>query len=219
MDRCRPAICCRLGSRPGSGGIIKTNYVLIDYESVQPEIVAALKDDHYRVLMFIGPTQARIDINVATALQVLGTRAEYIRVSAPGRNALDFHIAYYLGRLAVAEPDAYFHVISVDKGYDPLIEHLKSKGVHATRCADVNDIPIVRTSGTAPADDKLSSILAYLVKRGEQRPASTKTLSTSVAALFQPKLDEAEVQLLLAELQRNGVFVVNGTKVVYSLPD
>ncbi len=186
---------------------------------MQPEIVAALRDEHFKILMFIGPTQARIDINVATALQALGTRAEYIRVSAPGRNALDFHIAYYLGRLAVSEPEAYFHVISVDKGYDPLIEHLKAKGVHATRCADVNDIPILRTSGIAPADDKLSNILAYLVKRGPQRPGSMKTLSTSISALFQPKLDDAEVQLLLAELQRNGVFVVNGNKIVYSLPD
>ena len=62
-------------------------------------------------------------------------------------------------------------------------------------------------------------ILAYLVRRGAQRPASTKTLSTSIGALFQPKLDDPEVQGLLAELQRNGVFVVNGSKVVYSLPD
>lgn len=54
--------------------------------------------------MFIGPNQARIDINVTTALQALGTRAGYIRVSAAGRNALDFHIAYYLGRLAASEP-------------------------------------------------------------------------------------------------------------------
>jgi len=62
-----------------------------------------LKCEHFKVLMFIGPNQTRIDINVATALQALGTRAEYIRVSAAGRNALDFHIAYYLGRLAAVQ--------------------------------------------------------------------------------------------------------------------
>jgi hypothetical protein len=198
---------------------IKTNYVLIDYESVQPEIVDALAQEHFKVLMFIGPHQSRIDVNVATALQSLGSRAEYIRVSAPGRNALDFHIAYYLGRLAIGEPDAYFHVIAVDKGYDPLIEHLQSKGIHATRCADVRDIPIVKTADTAPMDDKLSVIIAYLVKRGPQRPASLKTLTSSVAALFQPKLGEHDVQPLLDELQRNGIFVTEGTKVIYSLPD
>ena len=204
---------------PRIGDVIKTNYVLIDYESVQPEIVAALAHDHFKVLMFIGPNQSRIDINVATALQALGPRAEYIRVSAPGRNALDFHIAYYLGRLAITEPEAYFHVIAVDKGYDPLIEHLRAKGIHATRCAELRDIPIVRTADNAPVDDKLSIIIAYLVKRGAQRPASVKTLTTSVAALFQPKLGEHEVQTLLAELQRNGVFIIDRNKITYALPD
>jgi len=156
---------------------------------------------------------------VASALQALGPRAEYVRVSAPGRNALDFHIAYYLGRLAITEPEAYFHVIALDKGYDPLIEHLKAKGIHASRYADVKDIPIVRTADSAPLDDKLSIIIAYLVKRGAQRPGSVKTLTTSAAALFQPKLGEPEVQRLLAELQRNGVFTVAGNKVTYALPD
>lgn len=158
-------------------------------------------------------------MDVAAALQTLGPRAEYIRVSGVGRNALDFHITYYLGRLAMSEPEAYFHVIALDKGYDPLLDQLKSKGVHATRSADVKDIPIVRTAGSAPVDDKLSIILAYLVKRGPQRPATMKTLTGSVCALFQPLLPESEATLLLAELQRNSVFVVNGSKVTYSLPD
>ena len=74
-------------------------------------------------------------------------------------------------------------------------------------------------AGSASSDDKLSLILANLVKRGPQRPASLKTLAGSVSSLFQPRLGEADVAELLNELQRNGVFVVNGGKVVYSLPD
>src|SRR5689334_8193662 len=120
---------------------MKTNYVLIDYENVQPEISTVLVDDHFKLLVFIGANQPRIDVDVAAALQRLGPRAEYIRISGVGRNALDFHIAYYLRRLACAEPDAYFHVIALDKGYDPLLEHLKTQGIHAARWADVKDIP------------------------------------------------------------------------------
>jgi hypothetical protein len=56
-------------------------------------------------------------------------------------------------------------------------------------------------------------------QRNQFRNADLVNGSTSVAALFHPTLDEGEVQLLLAKLQRNGVFVVHGTKVVYSLPD
>lgn len=198
---------------------MKTNYVLIDYENVQPEISAALADEHFKLLVFIGANQPRIDVDVAAAVQRLGPRADYVRISGSGRNALDFHIAYYLGRLACAEPDAYFHVIALDKGYDPLLEHLKTQGILASRCADVKDIPIVRTNGAAPTEDKLSIILAYLVRRGVQRPRTVKTLTGSVAALFQPKLQDAEVAGLLEELQRNGVFVVNGTRVTYALPE
>ena len=58
-------------------------------------------------------------------------------------------LRYHLGRLAVGEPEAYFHIISLDKGYDPLVEHLKAHGVHTTRCADVKDIPILKTADTA----------------------------------------------------------------------
>ncbi|MCW5667838.1 MAG: hypothetical protein KIT35_28715 [Piscinibacter sp.] len=198
---------------------MKTNYVLIDYENVQPEISVALADEHFKLLVFIGANQPRIDVDVAAAVQRLGPRADYVRISGSGRNALDFHIAYYLGRLACAEPDAYFHVIALDKGYDPLLEHLKTQGILASRWADVKDIPIVRTSGVAPTEDKLSIILAYLVRRGVQRPRTVKTLTGSVAALFQPKLQDAEVAGLLEELRRNGVFVVNGTRVTYALPE
>ena len=198
---------------------MKTNYVLIDYENVQPEISTALADEHFNLLIFIGANQPRIDVDVAAAVQRLGPRADYVRISGAGRNALDFHIAYYLGRLVCAEPDAYFHVIALDKGYDPLFEHLKIQGIHASRWADVKDIPIVRTNGEVPTEDKLSTILAYLLRRGVQRPGTVKTLTGSVAALFPPKLQDAEVAGLLEELQRNGVFVVNGTRVTYALPE
>ena len=49
---------------------------------------------------------------------------ELVRLTEPGKNALDFHIAYYLGQLALKEPDAFFHIVSKDTGFDPLIQHL-----------------------------------------------------------------------------------------------
>jgi len=42
----------------------------------------------------------------------LGERAQYIVLETAGSNALDFHIAYYLGVLAAADPSAFFHIIS-----------------------------------------------------------------------------------------------------------
>ena len=100
---------------------MKTNYVLIDYESVQPDDIAALQHEHVRVIVFVGPHQTKIAFDKAAALQRMGTNAEYVQLSGSGPNALDFHIAYYLGCLAAKEPGAYFHIISKDTGFDPLI--------------------------------------------------------------------------------------------------
>ena len=200
---------------------MKTNYVLVDFESVQahPQIGTHLADEHFRLILFMGANQARIDVALAKALQPLGQRVEYVTIGGAGRNALDFHIAYYLGKLAAAQPDAYFHVIAVDKGYDPLLAHLKECGVNAQRWPSISDIPIVKTNGSASADDKLSIIIAYLVRRGPQRPASAKTLKGSIVALFEPKLPEAEAVALIDELERQGVLSVQDNKVTYGLPD
>jgi hypothetical protein len=36
------------------------------------------------------------------ALQALGSNGSYVKVSGHGRNALDFHIAYHIGKLSAA---------------------------------------------------------------------------------------------------------------------
>jgi hypothetical protein len=64
------------------------------------------------VIVFLGANQGNLPFEVAVSLQQLGSRAEYIEISGRGPNALDFHIAYYIGRLAAEEPSAYFHIIS-----------------------------------------------------------------------------------------------------------
>ena len=51
---------------------VKTNYVLIDYENVQPEAMAGLCEDHFKVLVFVGENQSKVTFEVASALQQMG---------------------------------------------------------------------------------------------------------------------------------------------------
>jgi PIN domain len=111
--------------------------VLIDYENVQVKSLALLRGEQFRVRVFLGKTNTKIHTELAIALQRLGERAEYITLESSGSNALDFHIAYYLGVLVTADPTAHFHIISKDKGFDPLIQHLKSRAVHAARATSI----------------------------------------------------------------------------------
>jgi len=201
---------------------MRTNYVLIDYENVQPKSLVALKvDPCFKVLLFVGANQAKVAFDVAEAMQALGERASYIKISGNGPNALDFHIAFYIGQLAGQDATAFFHVISKDTGFDPLIAHLKGQKIFACRSEEVGDIPMLKVNGAvkpeAKAEDKLALVLANLRQRGAARPRSVKTLSSTIGALFSKKLTGGEVAGLVSALKEGGHISVAGTKVSYSL--
>lgn len=198
---------------------MRVNHVLIDYENVQPAVADALAPEIFRVWVFLGAQQAKVKVDLLDLVQRKGTGASIVRITSTGRNALDFHMSYYLGQLATQEPDDFFHVVAKDTGMDPLIEHLKGRGLAVARWADVFDIPVVKAPSNAADEDKLNRILEYLVQRGKQRPAKMKTLIGSVASLFNPKLGSEEAARLVEQLRVNGVFETVGTKVKYGLPD
>lgn len=198
---------------------MKTNYVLIDYENVQPEAMAVLNQDHFKVLVFVGASQVKVTFEVASALQQMGTRAEYIKITGNGSNALDFHIAFYIGVLAGIEPSAYFHIVSKDTGFDPLIQHLKAKKILASRSKDVTEIPIVKAACSKSPAERLEVVIADLQRRGASKPRTLKTLASTINSIFQKVLSEHEVEALLAALQKHGVLTVTENKVAYSLPN
>lgn len=129
---------------------MRTNYVLIDFENVQPESLTMLNREHFHVMIFTGATQKKVSIKLAKAIHEMGKNAEYIEISGKGNNALDFHIAYYIGQLAAKEPTAYFHIISKNTGFDPLIAYLKTKKISAARETDIGEIPLVKAPPLAP---------------------------------------------------------------------
>ena len=53
--------------------------------------------------------------------------------SGKGKNALDFHLSFYLGYVAAKHPEANLMVVANDKGYDAMIGHAKDLGFTATR--------------------------------------------------------------------------------------
>ena len=197
---------------------MRTNYVLIDYENVQPEALSVLDAEHFKVIVFVGASQTKITFESASALQRMGNKAEYIKVSGNGSNALDFHIAYYIGQLAAKDPTAYFHIISKDTGFDPLIQHLKTKKVFAARSRDVSDILLVKVANTKSPAEKLAVVVSNLQQRGTSKPRTVKTLSSTISSIFLKQMAEEELASLLKELQVKGFVTVSGTKVSYALP-
>ena len=195
-----------------------TNYVLIDYENVHPKNLELLESSLFKVFVFVGQNQAKIPFDLADSMQLLGKDARYIKITGNGQNALDFHIAYYIGELAAKEPDAYFHIISKDKGFDPLIQHLKSRKIRVQREQDIGEIPLLQLSDTTSMDEKISAVVKNLGGRGQSRPRKVTTLSNTINALFTKKLSSKELTAVIKELEKRKLIVVNQNNVSYKLP-
>lgn len=196
-----------------------TNYVLIDFENVQPKNLSILAAHPFKVFVFIGASQTKVPRHVAVAMQALGDRAQYVEIDGNGPNALDFHIAYYIGELAAADPTGSYHIISKDRGFDPLIRHLKGKNIQVRRESDLAEIPNLRIPKKAKKDDKIDAIVKNLVGRGQSRPRKVKTLQNTISHLVSENLTEAELAALIGELQKRKLIVINDGNVKYKLPN
>ena len=198
---------------------MKTNIVLIDYENVQPKNLSLLNQEHFLVLVFLGEHQTKVSFELAKMLQPLGNKADYIRIDGNGTNALDFHIAFYIGKLFKEYPNSFFHIISKDKGFDPLIRHLKSQKILCARSAKLEDMPLFRISEANTADDKLAAIIDNLKQRGSSKPRKEKTLLTTIQSLFRHKIvDQEEVKKLLDTLKARHLITIDAnSNVSYKL--
>ena len=195
-----------------------TNFVLIDYENVQPMELALLRGGTFKVKLFLGANQAKIPVALAAALHALGTNAEYVLLESAGSNALDFHIAYYIGVLSVQDPTARFNIISKDTGFDPLIKHLKRRGVIAQRLPSITTIPSVKPVPPSAIGDHFQSAVAHLSKLKAAKPRTQKTLRSTLRALFKKEISEDQLSALFTALCERGVVSVDGTKVAYDVP-
>lgn len=121
-------------------------FILIDFESVQPDDISSLDLNAFKIVVFVGANQHRISFDFASTMQPFGQSARYIKISGNGKNALDFHIAYYIGELSASDPGAEFYIISRDNGFNPLINHLSERGITVMRCETLLELPVCQAN-------------------------------------------------------------------------
>lgn len=118
---------------------MKSKLVLVDYENIQ-KIDLSLLDDSYRAIIFVGAKQnpPRASKNKATAHRF--SRVDFHKIEGSGKNALDFHIAFQLGRTIETAPETECFVLSRDKGFDPLLSHLNKSGLKCSRIISIDEL-------------------------------------------------------------------------------
>ncbi|SDP61307.1 PIN domain-containing protein [Desulforhopalus singaporensis] len=196
---------------------MSTNYVLIDLENVQPKNLNILLNHPFKIFVFVGENQAKIPFDLASVMQEFGGNARYLKISGNGKNSLDFHLAYYLGKLSTEDPAGYYHIISKDTGFDPLVKHLKKNKIRIHRHSDLAEIPLLRISNTTNIDEKIDAVIKNLAGRGQSRPRKIRTLSNTINSLFSEKLNDPDMKMFIKTLITRKYVAIDGEKVSYHL--
>lgn len=216
---------------------LRTNYMFIDYENVQTNSLELLAvSDEFKVLLFLGPKNTKLPIELVIAMQKLGDRAKYITLDTSGNNALDFHIAFYLGNIAISDPTAFLHIISKDTGFDPLIAHLKTKKIYCVRSNSIEAMPCFNTKTTntnqsipnvqtvakvippkklTQSTIMINNVLEDLNHRGESRPKTVKSLRSTIKAKLGKLTTDETVLLVFNALVKKKHVQINGESISY----
>ena len=168
-------------------------HVLLDYENVQPNDgeLRSLVPDAGQVWVFHGPQQHQVEQRFPS----FGANVTAVPISKTGKNALDFHLSFYMGYIASRNPASTMVVVANDKGYEPMLEHAKAMGFvvrrqsHGVINAATKKTPtkkvVARKSPAKKAAAKPAAKTAPAKKAATKKvvpvPAAKKTVAAKVA--------------------------------------
>ncbi len=216
------------------------NHVFVDYENVREIDLSVIGDRTIHFTLLVGSRQTKLDVALIEKLLHHAANVEFIRLKSPGRNALDFALAYYLGRAVLAHPRGFFHIVSKDKGYDALLEHLRSKHIRARRHEGFATLtfsaaakpaaassPVPTLASQSPDHPKPPAthletlearVLEHFRKAATNRPRTRSKLVSHLITHLGKKVTEADVLALVEMLGQAGHLVSDDKgKVTYHL--
>ena len=182
------------------------NHVFVDFENVHQVDLSVIGTKSITFTLLLGAKQTKLDAALVEKLIEHAASVQLVRLSSSGKNALDFTLAYYVGRAAVIDPTAYFHIVSKDTGFDPLIEHLRSRRLRARRHDDFTALTASgqTTPPSVPTSDQLNRVVERLRKNTTNRPKRKKTLLSHLRTFAGKNATEADASSLLESLCKAG---------------
>jgi uncharacterized LabA/DUF88 family protein len=124
-------------------------FLLVDFENIQ-QVDLSKFDTAYKIIIFIGINQKSIATSLVMKNQHLGSRLEWKQVDGNGKNALDFYIAYELGKIFVKDPQTECVILSKDTGFKPLVDSLAKEGRLCRRIESLHELKKPATEKTTP---------------------------------------------------------------------
>ncbi len=194
------------------------HHIFIDFENVPSVDLGGLQDNLVKVTLLLGEKQKRLETTLVEQLLQHAANVHFVRLHSSGKNALDFTLAYYVGRAAATDANAHFHIISRDKGFDPLIEHLRNNQVKASRHDAFENLPFLKKLASRPSEsNRINDAIDRLRMHSMNRPKRRTTLLSHLRAGFQ--LTDQDAEALVNELRLRQYIVIDAKgAVTYQLP-
>ncbi|MBC8009778.1 MAG: hypothetical protein H7067_06755 [Burkholderiales bacterium] len=198
------------------------NHVFVDFENVHEIDQTVIESKATNVTLLLGAKNTKLDAGLVEKLLKHAASVQLVRVTSSGKNALDFTLAYYVGRAAITDPTGYFHIISNDAGFDPMIEHLRSRHIRAHRHPDFAALTFSHAPkpavALAPQSDFYSKALEHLRKNTSNRPKRKKTLDGHLLSLLGKNATAEDVATVTQALVKAGHLSIDDKgAVTYSL--
>jgi hypothetical protein len=216
------------------------NHVFVDFENVHKIDLAVIGSESVSFTLLAGPRQTKLDPSLVEKLFEHAVSVQLVRLTSAGKNALDFTLAYYVGRAVAADPTGCFHIVSKDAGYDPLIKHLRSRRISAKRHESFDTLPFAGPAKPAvpnpPASarktksqpqpkseaDNHDAWKDRVVERFRSHPAARPRTQKRLVSLLKSqgghKVTEAEAESLIELLCQDGHLTIGDKgKITYHL--
>ena len=182
-------------------------WAFIDYENICGLYRVDLSV-YSKVIIFIGAKQPKIDFG--NKKYDFPVEMILIQLKATQENNLDFHLSYYLGKYESEAPkNISFDVISNDKGFTPLIAHIKKNG---RACKQIKALPVSSPTVTTSKNKLITSLTS---KPKEKRPQKIVNLKNHIASHMGVKGNEVAIQNFMNQLVNKKIIVVSGKNVEY----
>jgi PIN domain-containing protein len=184
---------------------VADSVLLVDYENIGKLDLGAIPAG-VRVPFFFGASQRSVPTEFLKAALKLGERFVPIDIEGQGKNALDFHIAFYLGEYLARSPETPCVILSKDKGFDPLIKHLVRRGFAVRRANSIAEAlaeaaPRRAMTVSHQPSTLLDNALGVLAAaQGNRRPRKRKGLVAYLHSHFSKKIPETELQRLIDQM-------------------
>lgn len=208
-------------------------HVFVDFENICEVDTSIFDNQRVHFTLLVGANQPKLEVGLVEQLVRHAPSVQFVRLTSRGKNALDFTLAYYVGRAVASMPLASFHIISKDKGFDPLVEHLSANMVKIRRHDNFSDVvpkpPVARRAappqlrrredGTLQ-NGAFEKAVEYLSRASRTRPKTVPRLLRWLGTSFEGHLTPLNAEVVLKQLLLKKFVLVSDSGVVsYSLPE